>query len=66
VKGEVFDYFHDLIITQEMVRAHARGFQDGNLAEMTICLTADFNLPIMRLGRIRSPRKCFRTRRRYV
>ncbi|KAH8818477.1 acyl-CoA dehydrogenase-like protein [Hyaloscypha sp. PMI_1271] len=40
VKGEEFDYFHDLIITQEMVRANARGFQDGNMAGMTISLTA--------------------------
>ncbi|PMD23956.1 acyl-CoA dehydrogenase-like protein [Hyaloscypha hepaticicola] len=40
VKGEEFDYFHDLIVTQEMVRANARGFQDGNMAGMTISLTA--------------------------
>ena len=31
VKGEEFDSFHDLIVGQEMVRANARGFQDGNL-----------------------------------
>ncbi|KAE9375726.1 acyl-CoA dehydrogenase NM domain-like protein [Stipitochalara longipes BDJ] len=40
VAGEEFDYFHDLIVTQEMVRASARGFQDGNMAGMTISLTA--------------------------
>lgn len=40
MKGEEFDYFHDLIATQEMVRANARGFQDGNMAGMTISLTA--------------------------
>jgi alkylation response protein AidB-like acyl-CoA dehydrogenase len=40
LKGEEFDYFHDLIVTQEMVRANARGFQDGNMAGMTISLTA--------------------------
>ncbi|KAH6668271.1 acyl-CoA dehydrogenase/oxidase [Halenospora varia] len=40
VKGEEFDYFHDLIVNQELVRANARGFQDGNLAGMTISLTA--------------------------
>ena len=40
MKGEEFDYFHDLIVTQEMVRANARGFQDGNMAGMTISLTA--------------------------
>ncbi|PBP20574.1 acyl-CoA dehydrogenase domain-containing protein [Diplocarpon rosae] len=39
VKGEEFDYFHDMIVTQEMVRANARGFQDGNMAGMTISLT---------------------------
>lgn len=32
VKGEEFDYFHDLIVGQEMTRANARGFQDGNMA----------------------------------
>ncbi|EHK98313.1 putative Isovaleryl-CoA dehydrogenase, mitochondrial [Glarea lozoyensis 74030] len=40
VKGEDFDYFHDLIVGQEMTRANARGFQDGNMAGMTISLTA--------------------------
>ncbi len=40
VEGEEFDYFHDMITTQEMVRANARGFQDGNMAGMTISLTA--------------------------
>lgn len=40
VKGEEFDYFHDLIVGQEMTRANARGFQDGNMAGMTISLSA--------------------------
>jgi alkylation response protein AidB-like acyl-CoA dehydrogenase len=40
VKGEEFDYFHDMIVGQEMVRVNARGFQDGNMAGMTISLTA--------------------------
>ncbi|KAL3422499.1 acyl-dehydrogenase family protein [Phlyctema vagabunda] len=40
VKGEEFDYFHDMIVGQEMTRANARGFQDGNMAGMTISLTA--------------------------
>lgn len=40
VKGEEFDYFHDSIVSQELVRANARGFQDGNMAGMTISLTA--------------------------
>lgn len=38
IKGEEFDYFHDLIVSQEMSRANARGFQDGNMAGMTIGL----------------------------
>ncbi|KAI9685283.1 MAG: hypothetical protein M1822_004656 [Bathelium mastoideum] len=40
VDGKEFDYFHDLIVGQELVRANARGFQDGNMAGMTISLTA--------------------------
>lgn len=40
VKGEEYDYFHDLIISQEIVRTNMRGFQDGNMAGMTISLTA--------------------------
>lgn len=43
VKGEEFDYFHDLIVGQEMSRANARGFQDGNMAGMVIGLTAVLN-----------------------
>lgn len=43
VKGEEFDYFHDLIVSQEMSRPMARGFQDGNMAGMTIGLTAVLN-----------------------
>lgn len=43
VKGEEFDYFHDLIVAQEMSRAMARGFQDGNMAGMMIGLTAVLN-----------------------
>ncbi|KAL2216251.1 acyl-CoA dehydrogenase family protein [Thermoascus aurantiacus ATCC 26904] len=40
VDGKEFDYFHDLIVVQELVRANARGFQDGNMAGMAISLTA--------------------------
>ncbi|KAF9468150.1 acyl-CoA dehydrogenase [Collybia nuda] len=29
VKPEEFDYFHELIISQEMARIHARGYSDG-------------------------------------
>ncbi|EPS33048.1 hypothetical protein PDE_08009 [Penicillium oxalicum 114-2] len=40
IDGKEFDYLHDMIVTQEMVRANARGFQDGNMAGMAISLTA--------------------------
>jgi alkylation response protein AidB-like acyl-CoA dehydrogenase len=43
VKGEEFDYFHDLICSQEGVRANCRGFQDGNMAGMTIGLPCVMN-----------------------
>lgn len=43
VKAEEFDYFHDMILSQEMTRAAARGFQDGNMAGMTIGLTVVLN-----------------------
>ena len=29
IDGKDFDFFADLIINQELVRANARGFQDG-------------------------------------
>ncbi|KAH7138071.1 acyl-CoA dehydrogenase family protein [Dendryphion nanum] len=40
VKGEQFDYLHDMIQAQEFSRANSRGFQDGNMAGMMISLTA--------------------------
>ncbi|KAK8186628.1 acyl-CoA dehydrogenase/oxidase [Phyllosticta citribraziliensis] len=40
VEGDKFDYFHDLIVSQEMTRNNARGFQDGNMAGLVIGLTA--------------------------
>ena len=40
IPGEDFDYFHDLVVAQELSRANARGFQDGNVAGMMISLTA--------------------------
>jgi cytochrome b5-like protein len=36
VDGKEFDYFHDLIIAQELARTGARGFGDGNMAGMTV------------------------------
>jgi alkylation response protein AidB-like acyl-CoA dehydrogenase/predicted heme/steroid binding protein len=50
VDGKEFDYFHDLIMAQEGVRAAARGFQDGSLAGMVIGLTCILNFckdPVM-------------------
>lgn len=43
LKGEDFDPFHDLIVAQEITRANARGFQDGNYAGAMISLTAVVN-----------------------
>lgn len=43
VKGEEFDYFHDLVMSQELSRSNARGFMDGNMAGMTIGLPAVLN-----------------------
>ncbi|KYK60546.1 Acyl-CoA dehydrogenase/oxidase [Drechmeria coniospora] len=43
VDGQEFDYFHDLIVSQELSRTMTRGFQDGNMAGMTIGLTAVLN-----------------------
>lgn len=43
VKPEEFDYFHDLVMGQEMSRTGARGFQDGLMAGMVIGLTAVLN-----------------------
>ncbi|KAL1960206.1 hypothetical protein VTO42DRAFT_8749 [Malbranchea cinnamomea] len=40
VDGKEFDYFHDLIVAQELTRCHERGYRDGNMAGMTISLTA--------------------------
>lgn len=40
LRGEEFDCFHDLIMAQESSRPNARGFADGNLAGLTISLTA--------------------------
>ncbi|KAH7358021.1 medium-chain specific acyl-CoA dehydrogenase [Plectosphaerella cucumerina] len=43
VDGKEFDYFHDLIIAQELARTGARGFGDGNMAGMTIGLPVILN-----------------------
>lgn len=43
VKGEEFDYFHDMIMGQEGCRSNARGFQDGNMAGMVIGLPCVMN-----------------------
>lgn len=43
VDGKDFDYFHDLIVSQELARVMARGFQEGNMMGMTIGLPAVLN-----------------------
>ncbi|KAI0472843.1 acyl-CoA dehydrogenase/oxidase [Xylariaceae sp. FL0804] len=43
VKGEEYDYFHDLVMAQEAVRTSTRGFQDGQLAGMVIGLPCIMN-----------------------
>lgn len=43
VDGKEFDYFHDMICSQEGVRVACRGFQDGNMAGMVIGLTCILN-----------------------
>lgn len=40
IQAKEYDYFCDLIMSQELVRANARGFQDGNMAGMSISLSA--------------------------
>ncbi|GAA6005841.1 hypothetical protein JCM11491_004030 [Sporobolomyces phaffii] len=45
VKGEDFDYFHEQIVTQELVRAGARGYADGLQGGMVIGLP-----PVMNFG----------------
>ena len=45
IKGEDFDYFHELIITQEISRIGARGYSDGLLGGMVIGLP-----PVMNFG----------------
>lgn len=36
VKGEDFNYFHELIVTQELVRTGTRGYADGLQGGMVI------------------------------
>ncbi|PRP82386.1 hypothetical protein PROFUN_10162 [Planoprotostelium fungivorum] len=43
LKGEDFDYFHELIINQELCRMSTRGFQDGFLGGMVIGLPPVLN-----------------------
>ncbi|GFZ46231.1 hypothetical protein JCM24511_04478 [Saitozyma sp. JCM 24511] len=45
VKGEEFDYFHELVINQEIARMGARGYGDGLNAGMVIGLP-----PVMNFG----------------
>ncbi|KAL2118591.1 hypothetical protein VTJ04DRAFT_8251 [Mycothermus thermophilus] len=43
VDGKEFDYFHDLICSQESSRTGCRGFGDGNMGGMVIGLTCILN-----------------------
>lgn len=43
VDGAEFDYFHDLVVVQELARGGMREFADGNLSGLTI------SVPIMLL-----------------
>jgi alkylation response protein AidB-like acyl-CoA dehydrogenase len=45
VKPEEFDYFHEMVVTQELVRVGARGYGDGMLGGMVIGLP-----PVMNFG----------------
>jgi alkylation response protein AidB-like acyl-CoA dehydrogenase len=40
VTPEEFDYFHEMVVTQELSRTGARSFNDGNLGGMVIGLPA--------------------------
>lgn len=46
VKGEDFDYFHEMIITQELVRAGGRGYADGLQGGMVIGVSLEFVLAV--------------------
>lgn len=39
IDGKEFDYFHDMVVSQEMARMGTRGFMDGMLAGLVIGLT---------------------------
>ncbi|KAL2269169.1 hypothetical protein VTJ83DRAFT_4015 [Remersonia thermophila] len=43
VDGKEFDYFHDLVCSQEGARTGCRGFQDGTMGGMVIGLTCILN-----------------------
>ena len=40
VKGKDFDFFHELVVSQELARIGSRGFADGMLGGLVIGLTA--------------------------
>ena len=35
--GKKFDYFHELVVTQELVRCGARGYSDGLQGSVSTC-----------------------------
>jgi alkylation response protein AidB-like acyl-CoA dehydrogenase/cytochrome b involved in lipid metabolism len=57
--GDDFDYFHDSIVGQELARPFQRGFQDGNMAGMTISLTAVLNFANNEEWKNKIAQECF-------
>lgn len=47
IEPSEFDYFAEMIVTQEMTRCGQRGFADGNLAgNVIVCLEINFSTPV--------------------
>lgn len=42
LKGDNYDFFHELIITQELIRAGARGYADGLQGGMVIGVSSNY------------------------
>lgn len=64
VKGEEFDSFHDLVVCQELARANARAFQDGNMAGMCIGLPCVLNFANDESFKKRVSDECFSGKKR--
>jgi predicted heme/steroid binding protein len=64
VQPEEFDYFHEMIITQELCRTGARSFNDGNLGGMVIGLPAVLHHCRDSKVRLRATEECLAGRKR--